>query len=106
MSAEDPTTSGRTQRLAARQRHPHWHRAPVAIEILECINCDRCLDHCPPQFGAIVKVDLDVVIVPELCSGCDLCLPSCPVDCIRPDPDWQQRTTPEPWWAAAARRGD
>ena len=42
----------------------------------------------PAQFGAIFNHGVDVVIVPELCSGCDKCLPACPVDCIYPDPEW------------------
>ena len=62
----------------------------------ECINCDACLRHCPPQFGAIFNHGIDVIIVPELCSGCGKCVPACPVDCIYDDPDWVE--PPEDWW--------
>src|SRR5256886_5888294 len=63
----------------------------------ECINCDACLRHCPEQFGAIFNHGIDVIIVPELCSGCGKCLPPvCPVDCIYPDPD--PAPTPDDWW--------
>ncbi len=62
---------------------------PLRIEMLECINCDACLRHCPPQFGAIFNHGTDVIIIPELCSGCDKCLPACPVNCIYPFPEWE-----------------
>src|SRR5579862_9459805 len=57
----------------------------------ECINCDACLRHCPPQLGAIFNHGIDVIIIPELCSGCDKCLDPCPVDCIYPDPTGRPR---------------
>lgn len=64
----------------------------------ECINCDACLRHCPPQFGAIFNHGTEVIILPELCSGCDKCLPACPVNCIYPFPDWQRELVPDSWW--------
>ena len=82
--AASATRSGRTRR--------------VRIEMLECINCDACLRHCPPHFGAIFNHGPDVVIIPELCSGCDKCLPACPVNCIYPFPDWEERGSPAEWW--------
>ena len=69
-------------RLASRERNPKWKLAPLRIDMSECINCDTCLRHCPPQFGAIFNHGIDVIIIPELCSGCDKCLDPCPVDCI------------------------
>ena len=78
--------------------------APLRIEMLECINCDACLRHCPPTFGAIFNHGPDVIIVPELCSGCDKCLPACPVDCIYPDPDWTP--APDGWWELPLSRLD
>ena len=70
----------------------------------ECINCDACLRHCPPQFGAIFNHGPDVVIIPELCSGCDKCLPACPVNCIYPFPEWEQAGLPGGVVDAAAHR--
>ena len=55
-----------------------------------------CIRHCPPQFGAIFNHGMDVIIIPELCSGCDKCLDPCPVDCIYPDPDWTPSS--DDWW--------
>jgi electron transport complex protein RnfB len=90
--------STRRERVAARARNPKWRNPPLRIDMTICINCDTCLRHCPPQFGAIFNYGIDVVIVPELCSGCGKCLPPvCPVDCIVADPDWQP--SPEEWWA-------
>jgi Na+-translocating ferredoxin:NAD+ oxidoreductase subunit B len=89
---------GRTARIAERQRNPKWQQLPLRIEMSECINCDACLRHCPPQFGAIFNVGTDVVILPELCSGCDKCLPACPVDCIYPFADWQTVGSSADWW--------
>jgi electron transport complex protein RnfB len=88
---------GRAERLTTHERKATWKPDPLRIEMSECINCDACLRHCPPHFGAIFNHGADVIIIPELCSGCDKCLPVCPVDCIYPDPDW----TPAPpeWWA-------
>ncbi|MDQ1519127.1 MAG: H+/Na+-translocating ferredoxin:NAD+ oxidoreductase subunit [Actinomycetota bacterium] len=86
----------RLERIEAHERNPKWRNAPLRIEMSECINCDACLRHCPPQFGAIFNHGIDVIIVPELCSGCDKCLPACPVDCIYPDPEWSP--APEDWW--------
>ena len=63
---------------STRQRNPKWQNPPLRIEMAECINCDACLRHCPPQFGAIFNHGPDVVIIPELCSGCDKCLPGLP----------------------------
>ena len=64
-----PATN-RTERLADRERNSKWRPAPFRIEMSECINCDACLRHCPPQFGAIFNHGIDVIIIPELCSGC------------------------------------
>ena len=89
---------GRDDRIATRERNPKWKNVPVRIEMLECINCDACLRHCPTHFGAIFNHGPDVVIVPELCSGCDKCLPACPVNCIYPFPDWETTGVPADWW--------
>ena len=89
-------TGNRVERIETRERAPKWRNPPLRIEMSECINCDACLRHCPPQFGAIFNHGVDVIIIPELCSGCDKCLPACPVDCIYPDPDWSP--APDDWW--------
>lgn len=91
-------TAARDARIAARQRNPKWKSPPLRIEVLDCIDCDVCIGHCPPQFGAIFRHGIDVVIVPELCSGCGQCLAPCPVDCILPFPEWAERPTPRSWW--------
>ena len=91
-------SAARSDRIANRVRNPRWQNMPVRIEMLECINCDACLRHCPPQFGAIFNHGADVVIIPELCSGCDKCLPACPVNCIYPFPEWESAGVPEEWW--------
>ncbi|MEY2398352.1 MAG: H+/Na+-translocating ferredoxin:NAD+ oxidoreductase subunit [Actinomycetota bacterium] len=88
--------ANRTERIEFRERNPKWKSAPLQIDMSICINCDACLRHCPPQFGAIFNHGIDVVIIPELCSGCDKCLDPCPVNCIHPDPEWQP--APEDWW--------
>ena len=87
----------RPDRVANRVRNPKWKSPALRIDMSICINCDTCLRHCPPQFGAIFNHGIDVVIISELCSGCGKCLPPvCPVDCIvvdqTPDP------TPDEWW--------
>lgn len=81
--------AGRNERVAARTREAGWRKAPRRIEASECITCDSCLRSCPEEFGAIVNRGLDVVIVPELCSGCPACVVVCPVDCIYVDQEWQ-----------------
>ena len=87
----------RTERIDSHERNPKWKQVPFRIEMSECINCDTCLRHCPPQFGAIFNHGLDVIILPELCSGCRKCLPPvCPVDCIYEDPDW--KPSEDDWW--------
>ncbi len=101
-----PVSSSRTERIRTRARNPKWKHPPLRIEMSECINCDACLRHCPPQFGAIFHHGADVVILPELCSGCDQCLPACPVDCIYPFPDWQEVGYPAPWWDAPGGPND
>jgi Na+-translocating ferredoxin:NAD+ oxidoreductase subunit B len=87
----------RAARIGTRERNPKWKNPAFRIDMSTCINCDTCLRHCPPHFGAIFNHGLDVIIIPELCSGCGKCLPPvCPVDCIvldsNPDP------TPAEWW--------
>jgi Na+-translocating ferredoxin:NAD+ oxidoreductase subunit B len=99
-------SASRRERIATRSRHPKWKNAPLRIEMLECINCDACLRHCPPQFGAIFNHGPDVVIIPELCSGCDKCLPACPVNCILPHEDWKAHATPDAWWTEVDGPGD
>ena len=96
----------RTDRIEHHTRNPKWKNAPVRIEMLECINCDACLRHCPDQFGAIFNHGADVVIVPELCSGCDKCLPVCPVNCIYPFPEWEQAGSPQEWWELPLSKED
>jgi Na+-translocating ferredoxin:NAD+ oxidoreductase subunit B len=61
--------SARSDRVASRTRNVKWLNAPVRIEMAECINCDACLRACPPHFGAIFNHGVDVVVIPELCSG-------------------------------------
>ena len=94
----------RDERIEQRTRNPKWKNAPVRIEMLECINCDACLRHCPTQFGAIFNHGPDVVIIPELCSGCDKCLPACPVNCIYPFPELAGRGCPGRVVGRAAQR--
>jgi electron transport complex protein RnfB len=89
--------AGRAGRISARARSSTWRKAPRRIETSECITCDSCLRSCPPEFGAIFNEGLDVVIVPELCSGCPACVMVCPVDCIYVDPDWSP--TDDRMWA-------
>jgi Na+-translocating ferredoxin:NAD+ oxidoreductase subunit B len=88
--------SNRLIRIEERARNPKWKVAPFRIEMSECINCDTCIRWCPDQFGAIFNHGIDVIIIPELCSGCGKCVDPCPVDCIYPDPEWT--APPEDWW--------
>ena len=90
----------RNDRLEAHERNPKWQRAPLWIDMSICINCDTCIRHCPPQFGAIFNHGMDVIIIPELCSGCGKCVDPCPVDCIFEEPDWSP--APADWWEAPA----
>ena len=91
----------RDERIETHERNPKWQNVPLRIEMSECINCDACLRHCPEQFGAIFNHGIDVIIIPELCSGCGKCLPPvCPVDCIHPDPEWNP--APAEWWTEPA----
>jgi electron transport complex protein RnfB len=94
----------RIERVGSHERNPKWKLPALRIEMSECINCDTCLRHCPPQFGAIFNHGLDVVIVPELCSGCGKCLPVCPVDCIYED--HVPASTPDEWWTLPLSRED
>lgn len=80
--------AGRSERIGARTRSDVWKKPPRRIEASECITCDSCVRNCPPEFGAIVDRGLDVVIIPELCSGCPICVMVCPVDCIYVDDEW------------------
>jgi ferredoxin len=68
----------RDERIATRTRNEKWQNVPLRIEMSECINCDACLRHCPPHFGAIFNHGADVIIYP--------------------DPDWEATTVPEDWW--------
>ncbi|MEH1127375.1 ATP-binding protein [Micromonospora sp. CPCC 206061] len=90
MGTDTPPTakSGRSERIDTRARDASWRKPPRRIEKSECITCDTCVRSCPPEFGAIFDRGLDVVIVPELCSGCPVCVLVCPVDCIYVDEDW------------------
>jgi electron transport complex protein RnfB len=90
----------RVERIAERARNPKWQNAPYRIDMSLCINCDTCIRHCPPQLGAIFNHGIDVIILPELCSGCGKCLAPCPVDCIVPDPDWT--ASADDWWQEQA----
>ena len=92
--------STRPERIADRERNPKWKNPPLLIDMSICINCDTCIRHCPPQFGAIFNHGMDVIIIPELCSGCEKCLDPCPVDCIYPDPDWTPAA--DDWWQEPA----
>jgi len=94
----------RDERIETHERNPKWQNVPLRIEMSECINCDACLRHCPEQFGAIFNHGIDVIIVPELCSGCLKCVPVCPVDCIYPDPEWAP--APDDWWKHPGNPGD
>ena len=93
-------SGARAQRIGERARNPKWLSPPLAIDMSTCINCDACLRHCPPQFGAIFNHGIDVIVIPELCSGCGKCLDPCPVDCILEDPEWSP--APDDWWKEPA----
>lgn len=88
--------TGRSERITRRSRSETWKKPPRRIEASECITCDTCLRNCPPEFGAIFDRGLDVVIIPELCSGCPVCVMVCPVDCIYVDEEWAG-TDDETW---------
>ena len=88
--------SGRDDRIAQRDRSETWKKPPRRIEASECITCDTCVRNCPPEFGAIFDRGLDVIIIPELCSGCPVCVMVCPVDCIYVDEEWTG-TDPDMW---------
>ena len=90
----------RTERIGSHERNHKWQSPPLKIDMSICINCDTCIRHCPPQFGAIFNHGIDVIIIPELCSGCEKCLDPCPVDCIYPDPDWTPAA--DEWWQEQA----
>ncbi|MBB5917422.1 electron transport complex protein RnfB [Nocardia transvalensis] len=92
--------STRHDRITTRGRNEAWRKPPRRIEASECITCDSCLRGCPPEFGAIFNRGLDVVIVPELCSGCPSCVLVCPVDCIYVDEDWE--STGNDMWSLVA----
>jgi electron transport complex protein RnfB len=95
----------REERITSHERNPKWQSAPLLIDMAICINCDTCIRHCPPQFGAIFNHGIDVIILPELCSGCGKCLPPvCPVNCIYEDPDWTPSS--EDWWVYPGRKDD
>ena len=100
-NASSDVPSGRDLRIATRSRAGNWTKPPRRIETSECITCDSCLRSCPEQFGAIFDRGLDVVIIPELCSGCGKCVGPCPVFCIDDDPDWVP--APTEWWADLRR---
>lgn len=87
-NASPQVPSRRAEVIATRSRSETWKKPPRRIETSECITCDSCLRGCPAEFGAIFDRGLDVVIVPELCSGCPACVLECPVDCIYVDEDW------------------
>ena len=90
-------SEAREERVESRTRNPKWQPAPLRIDMEICINCDACLRACPPQFGAIFNHGMDVIIIPELCSGCGKCLPPvCPVNCIIVDTEWSPAE--ESWW--------
>ena len=98
-------SDARAERIAARTRNPKWQSPPLLIDMSICINCDTCIRHCPPQFGAIFNHGIDVIILPELCSGCGKCLPPvCPVDCIVEDASWSE--SPAAWWEYPGRLDD
>jgi electron transport complex protein RnfB len=82
------TGNSRAQRINTKSRSESWKKPPRRIEKSECITCDTCLRNCPAEFGAIFDRGIDVIIVPELCSGCPVCVLVCPVDCIYIDEDW------------------
>jgi Na+-translocating ferredoxin:NAD+ oxidoreductase subunit B len=94
------TATNRAGRLVTQTRNPKWQNVPLRIDMSICINCDTCIRHCPPQFGAIFNHGIDVIIIPELCSGCGKCVDPCPVDCIYDDPDWTP--APQDWWTEPA----
>ncbi|TNY36143.1 4Fe-4S dicluster-binding protein [Thermomonospora catenispora] len=96
--------AGRAERIARRSRDENWRKPPRRIETSECITCDTCRRNCPPEFGAIVDDGLNVVIIPELCSGCPVCVMVCPVDCIYVDEEWTP-TEPRLWDHVALTAG-
>ena len=71
---------------------PYVHRH-VTMHKLRCLSASLS-----PNFGAIFNHGIDVVILPELCSGCDKCLDPCPVDCIYPLPADEWEPAPDDWW--------
>lgn len=103
-NASSDVPSGRDLRIATRSRAGNWTKPPRRIETSECITCDSCLRGCPEGFGAIFDRGLDVVIIPELCSGCPVCVLECPVDCIYVDEDWTP--TDDAMWNHIALTGE
>ena len=59
----------RGERLESRERNPKWKNPPLLIDMSICINCDTCIRHCPPQFGAIFNHGIDVDHHPRAVLG-------------------------------------
>ena len=97
MTDAPAAAANRADRLASRERNPKWQHVPLRIDMSICINCDTCIRHCPPQFGAIFNHGIDVIIIPELCSGCGKCLdPSARSTASSTTPTGSRR--PADWW--------
>jgi ferredoxin len=60
----------------------------------DCINCGACEPECPNE--AIAEGDPVYTINPDLCTECvgyhdePQCISVCPVDCIEPNPDYEE----------------
>lgn len=50
------------------------------VDMDKCTSCGICSDRC--QFRAIVNINDQTLIFPELCKSCKLCLKSCPEGAI------------------------
>ena len=98
MSGVAGPSKARLDRIENRERNPKWKNPPLYIDMDECINCDTCIRYCPSSFGAIFNHGIDVIILPELCSGCNKCIEPCPVDCIYELPAEKWEPSPQDWW--------
>jgi electron transport complex protein RnfB len=90
--------------LKQRVRSERLKKPPLRIRHEDCVVCDACQRACPPHFGAVINIGLDVHIVPELCTSCGYCLDACPIACIEEVDDWTPSS--EDVWSLFDLRND
>ena len=81
-----------------KEKHEFRSGQTAILDKDKCIICKKCIEPC--RFGAISKIDDEMVIDPISCEGCKVCSFICPTGAI-----WMEENVSGQWFVSDTKYG-